>query len=106
MCRQDTSEDKDTFCELYTIIQGASTWEVYLTDPNPVVWTADADCKWSGDSTMASLMCTMTESGSVGISEDITTGTLNSSELITELSVFATTNLVTNSGSHNVEFSG
>ncbi|KAF2031709.1 hypothetical protein EK21DRAFT_62626 [Setomelanomma holmii] len=104
MARQDSASDSDdgpdySFCEPFTLKQGASTWEFYLTDPSPGAWTVDMGCKWQGAMTDADLTCTYTQSGYVPDSSvrGVSTSILSKAEA-SSLEAFQVVTVVTASG--------
>jgi hypothetical protein len=91
--------DDASFCEPYTIKQGASTWEMHLTDPSPGVWTADMSCNWSGAMTAAALTCTAVLDGSYyQVSERTTSTYVISEDTVSSFGAMATVAVVDTSG--------
>ncbi|ORX97004.1 hypothetical protein BCR34DRAFT_578215 [Clohesyomyces aquaticus] len=91
--RRDSSDDLP--CELYTIVQGPSTYQFHLTDAVPGAFTYDLDCKFgnggvlSGDGT-----CSGTADGSdAGPLKGTTTGTFPHS-MLSSIDAFVTANVV------------
>ncbi|KAH7356177.1 hypothetical protein BKA66DRAFT_428747 [Pyrenochaeta sp. MPI-SDFR-AT-0127] len=100
--RQDQSSsdiDNYSFCEPYTLIQGASKYEFHLTDPTPGAWTLDMACNWQGGMTAADLTCTVTQSGYVPDASvvGVTTSVLKQTE-IREMEAYQTIAVVRASG--------
>jgi hypothetical protein len=71
----DPNDEGPSLCEPYTIKQGASTWEMHLTDPSPGLWTVNMNCNWQGAMTAADFTCTATVDGSYVDATDRTVDT-------------------------------
>ncbi|EOA80918.1 uncharacterized protein SETTUDRAFT_99771 [Exserohilum turcica Et28A] len=100
MRRQDGASDDDySFCEPYTIKQGAQTYEFHLTDPVPGAWPVDMACSWKGEMTKADFTCDVTQSGYVPSQSArvATTSVLSQSE-IQDMEAFQVVSLVSGSG--------
>ncbi|CAO2649142.1 Nn.00g100910.m01.CDS01 [Neocucurbitaria sp. VM-36] len=95
-----TSEGDDYyFCEPYTLIQGASTYEFHLTDLTLGAWTMDMACNWQGPLTTADLTCTVTQAGYVPDSSDVGTATsVWKQSDIQDLEAYQTVALVSGTG--------
>ncbi|KAF2651144.1 hypothetical protein K491DRAFT_682393 [Lophiostoma macrostomum CBS 122681] len=59
----DGSPDQTDICEPFTLTQGASKWEIHLTDPAKGLLTIDANCAWSGELSSADITCMESMSG-------------------------------------------
>jgi hypothetical protein len=95
----ETDAGDVSICEPYTIKQGASTWEMHLTDPSPGVWTADMNCNWSGAMTAAALTCTAVVDGSYVAAEEHPTSTyVISEDTVSSFAAMATVAVVDVSG--------
>jgi len=106
--RQTVSDSPDSddasLCEPYTIKQGASTWEMHLTDPSPGVWTVDMNCSWKGTMTAADFTCTATVDGNYVEKTD--RGTTTTTMPSGSVSEFGAINTVTVLGASGAAASG
>jgi hypothetical protein len=93
-------DDDYELCEPFTLKQGASTWEIHMTDPLPGAWTVDMNCKWQGAITNADLTCVATADGFAITDKALrgtTTTTLSKDELST-MELIGAVAVVTSSG--------
>jgi hypothetical protein len=100
MSSMTDGDDDYELCEPFTLKQGASTWEIHMTDPLPGAWTVDMNCKWQGAITNADLTCVATVDGFAVTDKALrgtTTTTLFKDELST-MELIGAVAVVTSSG--------